>query len=60
MTLGVKQSSISDRHGGGGGKRVLACELLGSVLVVPGVDPLWSHVGRVCRRLCNYGVSMTY
>lgn len=31
-----------------------------SVLVVPDVDPLWSRVGRVCRQLCNYAVSMTY
>lgn len=43
-----------------GDKYVLACGLRVSVLVVPDVDPLWSRVGRVCRQLCNYAVSMTY
>lgn len=55
MTLDVFKGSaaIGDQH-------VLACGFRASVLVVPDVDPLWSRVGRFCRQLCNYAVSMTY
>lgn len=42
-----------------GDQQALAFGLMASVLVVPGVDPLWSHAGGVCRRLSNYAVSMT-
>lgn len=57
MTPGVWRSVF---HTASRDQHVLACGLRASVLVVPGVDPLWSHVGGVCRQLCNYAVSMTY
>lgn len=43
-----------------GDQRVLARGLSASVLVVPCVDPPWSHVGGECRQLCNYSVSLTH